>query len=876
DHFPEALRVQIQSHSKDYAEPPLKKEKKVADTPKDITEHVRLHDLNRVQLRASSRLSFHVCIQLVQYSSVETLIRKVRVMTDDEGYNAWQKILKPILDMDTDSDISSGPSQISMMCPVGCIRMQYPARGKNCPHIQCFDARIYISMNERRPAWMCPVCNRKVPYDDLVVDGHYQTVIAGTTADKVYVKPGERECPTELDKAKATSIPGTPDSISDEKENIEILDDGSTGGSATPPVKAEGTQQSTKRSTPGKASATPDVIDLCSDDDDDVAMSTAIQAALPRDTSTRSSNIKRDPTLTRDYNATLLQQLSNLPTPRIRMSQPRPTHLARDSSAINRTGSSANRLASINDRSASNPTTTNHSPLSHMSALDNFSAPSDSPVAGHGVAQTRQPAGNPYLGLSSASAHVRTNSSHNFLNGLSTDTFSLQPRSTGLLSSMDIPLLGGSDGADGDQAQLPLDTVSAFYLSNMSKTTDDNTSRYSLPRDNGFEFGSGLENEIGSTTANRTRSIRVGGSIGSQSGLSPNPNPNPNPNSNPNNRNPDTSGGLGLTAPYVSGGESMSAGSTPRFGEFGTSVAMPFDSTMPFSGSANSGEGGGSVLFGTWGGLGHGSSAGFAADQNARHVSEDTGQTSVSKFGTLRDSVSDLRARAARGGDERIPEHSWTTTSVTDSGGRHRRITSGDLASGTVSERSMNDIMTDATDAELSSINGFRNNLSTAGNYPLRDSGNRQGNNSNIHSPIVYDYPALGPSHNTNNSNYSMGSTSGGGLNANRGSSRGSFATPQGIVFDGLPTDHGMANSGQLKSTNAGAYTQATGYASTKNSTGEANASSKRDININTDMNSRFMPNNVSANPPAGPVTNTWANRNAGANESDSFICLSD
>ncbi|KAI5642924.1 MIZ/SP-RING zinc finger domain-containing protein [Phthorimaea operculella] len=43
--------------------------------------------------------------------------------------------------------------------------------------MQCFDASLFLQMNERKPTWLCPVCDRPAPYDSLVVDGYFQEVL---------------------------------------------------------------------------------------------------------------------------------------------------------------------------------------------------------------------------------------------------------------------------------------------------------------------------------------------------------------------------------------------------------------------------------------------------------------------------------------------------------------------------------------------------------------------------------------------------------------------------------------------------------------------------------------------------------------------------
>lgn len=46
------------------------------------------------------------------------------------------------------------------------------SRAKTCKHLQCFDASLYLQMNERKPTWNCPVCDKPALYETLVIDGY--------------------------------------------------------------------------------------------------------------------------------------------------------------------------------------------------------------------------------------------------------------------------------------------------------------------------------------------------------------------------------------------------------------------------------------------------------------------------------------------------------------------------------------------------------------------------------------------------------------------------------------------------------------------------------------------------------------------------------
>uniref|UniRef100_A0A673XSX5 Protein inhibitor of activated STAT 1 n=1 Tax=Salmo trutta TaxID=8032 RepID=A0A673XSX5_SALTR len=46
-----------------------------------------------------------------------------------------------------------------------------------CSHLQCFDATLYLQMNEKKPTWVCPVCDQKAPYQHLIIDGLFMEIL---------------------------------------------------------------------------------------------------------------------------------------------------------------------------------------------------------------------------------------------------------------------------------------------------------------------------------------------------------------------------------------------------------------------------------------------------------------------------------------------------------------------------------------------------------------------------------------------------------------------------------------------------------------------------------------------------------------------------
>ena len=48
--------------------------------------------------------------------------------------------------------------KVSLKCPITYRKINIPARGHDCKHIQCFDLESYLKFNVDKGNWKCPVC----------------------------------------------------------------------------------------------------------------------------------------------------------------------------------------------------------------------------------------------------------------------------------------------------------------------------------------------------------------------------------------------------------------------------------------------------------------------------------------------------------------------------------------------------------------------------------------------------------------------------------------------------------------------------------------------------------------------------------------------
>lgn len=114
-------------------------------------------------------------VYLVKKLSSEILLQKLldkgARSSDETKHNIIQKLA------DVDPDLATTSYRFSLVCPLGKMRMKIPAKSINCDHLQCFDASIFILMNEKKPTWMCPTCSKSCFYDDIQIESYFLDIV---------------------------------------------------------------------------------------------------------------------------------------------------------------------------------------------------------------------------------------------------------------------------------------------------------------------------------------------------------------------------------------------------------------------------------------------------------------------------------------------------------------------------------------------------------------------------------------------------------------------------------------------------------------------------------------------------------------------------
>ncbi|XP_053575551.1 E3 SUMO-protein ligase PIAS1 [Bombina bombina] len=196
DHFPPNLCVKVNGKPCNLPGylPPTKNgvEPKRPSRPINITSLVRLSTTvpNTIVVSWTAEIgrNFSLAVYLVKQLSSSILLQRLRakgIRNPDHS----RALIKEKLTADPDSEIATTSLRVSLLCPLGKMRLTIPCRAMTCSHLQCFDATLYIQMNEKKPTWVCPVCDKKAPYDHLIIDGLFMEILkCCTDCDEIQFK----------------------------------------------------------------------------------------------------------------------------------------------------------------------------------------------------------------------------------------------------------------------------------------------------------------------------------------------------------------------------------------------------------------------------------------------------------------------------------------------------------------------------------------------------------------------------------------------------------------------------------------------------------------------------------------------------------------
>ncbi|XP_054710687.1 E3 SUMO-protein ligase PIAS2-like [Uloborus diversus] len=135
-----------------------------------------------VSWASSNGRPYVVAVFLVRKHSASLLIRRLKA-NGVRNPDHTTAMIKEKLCQDRDSEIATMSLRGSLICPLGKVKMQLPSRALTCTHLQCFDATLYVQMNEKKPKWICPVCDKQALFKSLAIDGLFLDIVSKAPED---------------------------------------------------------------------------------------------------------------------------------------------------------------------------------------------------------------------------------------------------------------------------------------------------------------------------------------------------------------------------------------------------------------------------------------------------------------------------------------------------------------------------------------------------------------------------------------------------------------------------------------------------------------------------------------------------------------------
>ncbi|KAI6206401.1 hypothetical protein M3Y94_00906500 [Aphelenchoides besseyi] len=123
------------------------------------------------------KTNYFVAVYVVKHLTTENLLDRVQ-KSGRVHYEETLRMVRKSLRTSGEDDIAMDSLKVSLLCPLSRLVMSVPSRSRDCVHLQCFDLHSLLMMNEKRPTWKCPVCNKSSPYSSLVIDRYFSNIIA--------------------------------------------------------------------------------------------------------------------------------------------------------------------------------------------------------------------------------------------------------------------------------------------------------------------------------------------------------------------------------------------------------------------------------------------------------------------------------------------------------------------------------------------------------------------------------------------------------------------------------------------------------------------------------------------------------------------------
>ncbi|KAM8889368.1 E3 SUMO-protein ligase PIAS4-A [Synchiropus splendidus] len=152
--------------------------------PVNITPWLHLSSVtNRVTVTwGNFGKRYSVAVYLVKVFTAADLFTQLKLCSVESAERCRERI-QDKLRFDPESEIATTGLRVSLICPLVKMRLGVPCRVLTCAHLQCFDAVFFLQMNEKKPTWTCPVCDKPAPFELLTIDGLLSEILKETSEE---------------------------------------------------------------------------------------------------------------------------------------------------------------------------------------------------------------------------------------------------------------------------------------------------------------------------------------------------------------------------------------------------------------------------------------------------------------------------------------------------------------------------------------------------------------------------------------------------------------------------------------------------------------------------------------------------------------------
>ncbi|VVC45510.1 Hypothetical protein CINCED_3A010693 [Cinara cedri] len=154
------------------------------NVPIDITQQTDLRNCLQNELKitwSQEPYEYMASVYVAEKLTSDELLIKLKEKPIRKCENTKELITKS---MESDIDMGIDSMFATLLDPLSKTRMKLPARGMHCIHLQCFDAIQFLQMNEQKQTWACPLCKKKVKFEDLEVDEFFLHILQNPNLSK--------------------------------------------------------------------------------------------------------------------------------------------------------------------------------------------------------------------------------------------------------------------------------------------------------------------------------------------------------------------------------------------------------------------------------------------------------------------------------------------------------------------------------------------------------------------------------------------------------------------------------------------------------------------------------------------------------------------